>query len=861
MNIEKVPDYSDLVSQFKEAVRCRIEPGAIVAVVSRGDSALLELGSITGWHFPRRADGFYAGYYPADSSAAIAHVEELRTRGAKYIAFPQSAFWWLEHYPDFHAHLKMVHRLIQAENSVCIIFALDATAAPDRLRQGSTGPGSTSDSGTTLLSALNARQKEEVKELFDLDFYSQQAGPFDSVDSAIGHFFEQGHAQGYNPNPYFDSEYYCSQNAGLRSPATNPLAHYVINARQNRAHRPNPLFDDTFYLHSNPDVQSQGNIPFIHYLQRGVFEGRAGSGLHENIAAKLLASLDGQLTRGNWTVGTILLFIEGGDNSDTLRYIEIAKMLGTMYHLACRVVLLRHPALAPGDQLPGNAIVLEDFELARPVLRQSALRLLVKSLSTRKPIVALATSSSIEDILEAENISTVLISGALADAHRSRARNRIAPQARIRKAATALAKCIRREFPSPEIRNVFRRERRSLRPRRVIVPCCDWSLSGVNSALECLGKQLAELGWKVEILFTRDLNTTHADSASRHTPDLRHHHLRGAEFGVVGGWSALISYLEGHAPCILLTSYDFVANSVIPALESKVGVVMWVQSDDVDYYEQAYRLGRYCNALVCVSKHIRNRIRELNPKLVAAAKVIHNSSVWRKDIAPRETRRSQIMRLVYTGRLVQYQKRILDIIQLAIALDRTKVAYQITLIGEFSPSEDTQRLFVQRAQRHLADGRLKLLGRLKQRQILNELSQNDFFILMSDFEGLPLSVVEAMARGCIPVVASMNSGIPEIVVDGRNGFIMPDRDYDNWARRLTKCWSKEAQFTALSTNACRSVQKGLTVEKMTRQFDELLCNVWDGIETGSYLRPASLNWNPAKMALGDVLPPPSCYRC
>ena len=61
---------------------------------------------------------------------------------------------------------------------------------------------------------------------------------------------------------------------------------------------------------------------------------------------------------------------------------------------------------------------------------------------------------------------------------------------------------------------------------------------------------------------------------------------------------------------------------------------------------------------------------------------------------PRKHSRSKRLRLVYAGRLVQYQKRILDYIDLATALDRTGVPYTISLIGRFVPhekaTEDTQ---------------------------------------------------------------------------------------------------------------------------------------------------------------------------
>ena len=79
-----------------------------VLVVSRGDEEVLEHVCATGpaWHFPRAENGDYAGFYPADSGGAIAHLEALRTLGAQWLYFPPSAVWWLEHYSGFREHLE-----------------------------------------------------------------------------------------------------------------------------------------------------------------------------------------------------------------------------------------------------------------------------------------------------------------------------------------------------------------------------------------------------------------------------------------------------------------------------------------------------------------------------------------------------------------------------------------------------------------------------------------------------------------------------------------------------------------------------------------------------------------------------------
>lgn len=76
-----------------------------MAVVSRGDGDLLELEHRMGWHFPEARPGVYAGHHPADSDAAIATLEEARARGARWLLFPGTSFWWLEHYDRFRDHL------------------------------------------------------------------------------------------------------------------------------------------------------------------------------------------------------------------------------------------------------------------------------------------------------------------------------------------------------------------------------------------------------------------------------------------------------------------------------------------------------------------------------------------------------------------------------------------------------------------------------------------------------------------------------------------------------------------------------------------------------------------------------------
>jgi GT2 family glycosyltransferase len=141
----KYLSYRQLVRRIREVVRTNLPPGATVVVVSRGDEALIELGDgRRGWHFPQEEGGVYAGYYPADGAEAIAHLEELRFRGGEFLLFPETSFWWLEHYGGFREYLKDRYRLLVRREETCLIFDL---RGPEAEQYDASLPATSKDSG------------------------------------------------------------------------------------------------------------------------------------------------------------------------------------------------------------------------------------------------------------------------------------------------------------------------------------------------------------------------------------------------------------------------------------------------------------------------------------------------------------------------------------------------------------------------------------------------------------------------------------------------------------------------------------------------------------------------------------------
>jgi glycosyltransferase involved in cell wall biosynthesis len=121
---ESYRQYEELGAQIRDIVRDTVSRDSTVSVVSKGDEALLPHDVCRAWHFPRTADGVYAGSYPADSAEAISHLETLRAEGAGFLVFPRTSLWWLDHYRGFREHLDAHYRPVVTDLPTCLIYDL-----------------------------------------------------------------------------------------------------------------------------------------------------------------------------------------------------------------------------------------------------------------------------------------------------------------------------------------------------------------------------------------------------------------------------------------------------------------------------------------------------------------------------------------------------------------------------------------------------------------------------------------------------------------------------------------------------------------------------------------------------------------
>ena len=88
----------------------------------------------------------------------------------------------------------------------------------------------------------------------------------------------------------------------------------------------------------------------------------------------------------------------------------------------------------------------------------------------------------------------------------------------------------------------------------------------------------------------------------------------------------------------------------------------------------------------------------------------------------------------------------------------------------------------------------------------SQYEQSDVFLLPSLVEGLPQTLLEAMACG-LPVVVSENTAGPEIVTDTTHGYVVPIRDSDAIAERLRELHDHPERRGAMGAEARREAEE------------------------------------------------------
>jgi glycosyltransferase involved in cell wall biosynthesis len=189
-------------------------------------------------------------------------------------------------------------------------------------------------------------------------------------------------------------------------------------------------------------------------------------------------------------------------------------------------------------------------------------------------------------------------------------------------------------------------------------------------------------------------------------------------------------------------------------------------SDGSRLYRIAERMAApFASRIITVSRFDENLARQHRIGRRGQVITVHNGVV---DIAPsmRSSPEKDPPRIVMIARLDAQKDH--DTLLRALA-QLARLDWTLELLGD-GPGESACR---ELARKLGIEGRIQFSG--LQGDVAQRLARSQVLVLFSNYEGLPLSILEGMRAG-LPVVASAVGGVSECVQDGGTGILVPPRD-------------------------------------------------------------------------------------
>jgi glycosyltransferase involved in cell wall biosynthesis len=170
----------------------------------------------------------------------------------------------------------------------------------------------------------------------------------------------------------------------------------------------------------------------------------------------------------------------------------------------------------------------------------------------------------------------------------------------------------------------------------------------------------------------------------------------------------------------------------------------------------------------------------------------------------------------YIGRL-SAEKGILNFVEAIPLVLKKKVDTHFIICGQGSLAYNIKKII----EATDLKANLKLAGWIPHKDVPQYLNELKLLVLPSFTEGLPNILLEAMACGT-PVLATSLGAIPDIIKDGKTGFLLKSNDPEHIAERIVELLNKPELLEKVSTNAYNYIKKKFSYENASKAWQKIL---------------------------------------
>lgn len=283
---------------------------------------------------------------------------------------------------------------------------------------------------------------------------------------------------------------------------------------------------------------------------------------------------------------------------------------------------------------------------------------------------------------------------------------------------------------------------------------------------------------------------------------------------------AILEDVKQFPPDIFITNYFAIPLEAGKWIK-KAGIptVMVLHNDNKYHYDLVKKYAANNNesdvsSVVCVSNLIREISRQTAPEHTSIKYIPIGAPVTEK-IATLSA--SGILNVVYAGRIDEKQKRISEVAH-AFCMAAKQVAHtNYTIYGD-GPAVPAVLEILNTTGKDLP---VQFKGKLKSTEVQAHLLQNQVFVLLSEFEGLPITLMEAMGCGLVSVCTNMRSGISDVVTNNVEGFLIDDRK-DEFVAAIKKIKENADLWQQMSQAARQKIISSYSIGACSDQWIDLL---------------------------------------
>lgn len=221
------------------------------------------------------------------------------------------------------------------------------------------------------------------------------------------------------------------------------------------------------------------------------------------------------------------------------------------------------------------------------------------------------------------------------------------------------------------------------------------------------------------------------------------------------------------------------------------------------------------DANVFIASSGREHFHELYPQVSREKLFFFHNGVDDVPYSPRvQDPALPPFRLVSAGTVTPRKGQHLVIEAMGRLSAERRALFTFTVIGDGPGRYECESL----VEKYALQNQVKFLGRIPNDQIQSHLEEASIYILMSNNEGLPLSIIEGMRAG-LPVISTRVAGIPEMVETGRNGVLLsPSADelFELFSKMESYDWQRMGRVSR------ERFDEGFTIEKMIESYCDVL---------------------------------------